>query len=62
MATVVNNPPAGSNNGFGFLLGVLVLLVVIALFFIYGLPRIIPQYFGGVQVNVPKSVDVHVSK
>lgn len=63
MATIVNNPPAYEDrggNGMGFLLGVIVLLFVAALFFYYGLP-LIGQAMQGPQVNVPGKIDVNVN-
>lgn len=62
MATTVVNPaPNGgsSNNGAGFLLGVIVLIIFAVLFFIYVVPYI-QQGFGGTQVNVPDTIDVNV--
>lgn len=65
MATTIVNPPQNnsSGNGMGFLLGIIILIVVAVLFFIYGLPYL--QNLGGsggVQVNVPESIDVNVKQ
>lgn len=64
MATVVNNPsseaPRESNNGMGFLLGVIVLIVFAVLFFVYGLPMI-TQSMQGPTVAVPDQIDVNVN-
>lgn len=42
MTTVINNPGNGENTdgGMGLILGVFILLIVAALFFVYGLPAI----------------------
>lgn len=42
MTTIINTPPAGesSDSGLGVLLGVILAIVLIALFFIYALPAI----------------------
>ena len=42
MSTVINNPGngEGSDNAVGMIIGVVVLIVVIALFFVYVLPMI----------------------
>jgi hypothetical protein len=65
MATVVNNPqPAASNNGMGFLLGVILIIVFAVLFFFYGLPYLRTAFQGapGSQLNVPSQVDVNVKQ
>lgn len=60
MATVVNTPPQNSgNNGMGFLLGVIVLIVFGILFFMYIMPYI-TQSMQGPSVQVPDQVDVNV--
>lgn len=65
MATVINNPapaqapPSEGNNGIGFLLGVIVLIIFAILFFIYGLPYI-SSSLRGPQVNIPGKVDVNI--
>ena len=58
MTTVINNPGngEGSNSSVGIIIGLIVLLVVIGLFFVYGLPAIrkgnaVPQN-AGIDVNV----------
>lgn len=64
--TIINPAPSNNsenNNGIGFLLGVIVLVVFAVLFFVYALPYI--RGFGdngGVQVNIPKSIDVNVKQ
>lgn len=63
MATYVNNPqPAASNNGTGFLLGVIVLIIAAVLFFMYGLPLLRGNLGGGTSVNLPSQVNVHTTK
>ncbi len=66
MATIVNNPPANNTNGsggngMGFLLGVIVLIIFVAVVIIYGLPYLRNMSGFTAQVNVPKSVDVNVN-
>ena len=63
MATVVNNPqPTTSDNGMGFLLGAILIIVFAVLFFFYALPYLRTTFQGaqGPQVNVPSQVDVNV--
>lgn len=64
--TIINPAPnnnSENNNGIGFLLGIIVLVIFAVLFFVYALPYI--RGFGGnsgVQVNIPKSIDVNVKQ
>ena len=67
MATTIINPAPSANtsngSGIGFLLGAIVLVVFVALFFIYALPFIRGlSGSGGIQVNLPKSVNVNVQQ
>lgn len=61
MATVVNTPPQDNsgNNGMGFLIGVIVLIIFVILFFVYILPYM-TQSMQGPSVSVPDQVDVNV--
>ncbi len=66
MATVVNNPPANSeaSGGSGFLIGIILLIVLAILFIFYGLP-LLNNSVGGSQapqVNVPGKIDVNVNQ
>ena len=63
MATIVNNPPPNnSDSGMGFLIGIIILIVVGIAFFYYGLPLIQQGMSGGVQVNIPKDINVNVQQ
>lgn len=64
MATTVVNPPQNSsNNGMGFLLGIIVLVVLVILFFVYGLPYIQNNMTGGrIEVNIPDNIDVNLNQ
>jgi PDZ domain-containing secreted protein len=66
MATTIVNPApnnnSSDNNGMGFLVGAIVLIVFVVLFFVYALPYIRGMSGGGVQVNVPKSINVNVKQ
>lgn len=70
MATTIINPPQNNNsssdNGMGFLLGIVILVVLGILFMIYGLPVIRQGLNGlggsGVEINVPDKVDVNVKQ
>lgn len=61
MATIVNTPvpAAQENNGMGFLLGVILLIVVAVLFLLYGIPYL-RNSFAGPTVNVPGRINVNV--
>ncbi|MDO8594917.1 MAG: hypothetical protein Q7R93_05430 [bacterium] len=57
MTTVINTPPTqeSSDSGVGILLGVIVGLVLIALFFVYALPAI-----RGTEAQKSDSIDVNI--
>jgi hypothetical protein len=64
MATVVNTTPAttDSGSGTGFLLGILLIIVMAILFFVYGLPALTNSVSQSQpQVNVPGKIDVNVN-
>lgn len=64
MATIVNTTPAvtgSSDNGMGFLLGVLLLIVFVGVILYFSIPYIQQSVSGGgAQINVPNQVKVHV--
>ena len=70
MPTTIINPAASNNSsndsGMGFLLGIIVLVVLGFLFFVYGFPLIRQALSGtgsgGVNVTLPKTVDVKVQQ
>ena len=61
---VVNIPGTdqSSDNGMGFFLGIVVLIIVGLSFFYYGMPMIRQSMNGGVQINVPKDINVKVNQ
>lgn len=70
MATTIINPAPNNNttsdSGMGFLLGIIILIVFGFIFFIYGFP-LIKQGLnglgsGGIQITLPKTVDVKVQQ
>jgi hypothetical protein len=66
MSTTIINPAANSEasgNGVGYIIGGVVLVVLAILFFVFALPLIRNLGgSGGVQVNLPKTVDVTVQQ
>lgn len=67
MSTTIINPAPSSdssgNNGMGMLLGVIVVIGLAAVFIIYALPYIRGlSGNGGVQINLPKNVNVNVQQ
>lgn len=70
MATTIINPAPANNsttdNGMGFLLGIILIIAFGFLFFFYGFPLIKQGLSGlgsgGVQINLPKTVDVNVQQ
>ena len=63
MATVVNNPggTTDSGSGIGMLVGIILLLAIVFLFFAYGLPML-NRSTTTPQVNIPDQVDVNVQQ
>ncbi len=70
MATTIINPAPTNNtatdSGMGFLIGVIALIVFGFLFFIYGFPLIRQGLnglgSGGINVTLPKTVDIKVQQ
>ncbi len=62
MTTIVNTPPASkeSGGGMGMIIGLIVLIVVVFLFFVYGLPAI--RQMGTPQINIPSKIDVNINQ
>lgn len=60
MATIVNTPGATreNGNGFGFLIGVILLAIVLFAFIYIGLPAL--RNMNPIQVNIPSKIDVNV--
>lgn len=63
MPTVINNPAPSNEGGnnMGFLLGVVLLIIFGALFFIYGFPYL-RDSIQGPQINIPNKIDVNVKQ
>jgi hypothetical protein len=63
MTTIVNNPPSSDNSGgpMGMIVGIVVLVVLGYLVYVYGLPAI-RQMGGTPQINVPSKIDVNVNQ
>ncbi len=61
MTTIVNTPPQNqdSGGGMGMIVGAIILVVLVFLFFVYGLPVI--RGVTTPQINVPSRVDVNIS-
>jgi len=69
MATTIINPAQNTNqtasNWVGLLFGAIVLIIFVALFFVYALPFLRSLNgigSAGIQVNVPKNIDVKVQQ
>ena len=60
MATVVHEHVREGGNNSGTLIAIILLVVLAALFFIYGLPMI-SNMGQQPQVNVPEKIDVNVN-
>lgn len=65
MTTIVNTPPAQkeSGGGIGMIIGLIILVAVVYVFFIYGLPAIRNAQWGTTpQVNIPSKIDVNINQ
>lgn len=64
MTTIINTPPASKESGgsMGMIIGLVVLIVVVYLFFVYGLPAIQHIQLGTPQINIPAKIDVNVNQ
>ncbi len=63
MATIINNPDTGSSNsGMGTVVGIVLAIIIVALFFMYGLPAMRGTQKSGTTVNVPEKVQVDVNQ
>jgi len=62
MSTTIINPSPGetTTDGMGSLTGIIILIIFIALFVVLALPHIKNINSQGIQVNVPKNVNVTV--
>lgn len=62
--TIVNPQPASdsSGSGIGFVLGIILLVILAVLLFVYALPYIQQGMNGGIQIEVPKSIDVNLNQ
>lgn len=64
MTTIVNTPPAQNEAGgsMGMIVGLIALILVAYLFFVYGLPALRNVQLGAPQINVPAQIDVNVNQ
>lgn len=64
MTTIVNNPPPSndSGGGMGMIIGLVVLLAIGYIFFVYGLPALRQVQLGSPQINVPSKIDVNINQ
>ncbi|MFS8159707.1 MAG: hypothetical protein ACMG6E_05745 [Candidatus Roizmanbacteria bacterium] len=68
MATIINTPAQGSTdsgNGMGMVIGVILLIGLFFLFFVYGFPMM-RNSMGRIgttpQINVPDKIDINVNQ
>jgi len=64
MTTIVNNPAPENNSGggMGMIIGLIVLILIAFVFFVYGLPAIRQMKLGSPQINVPSKIDVNINQ
>lgn len=65
MATIINTPAQStddtSGGAFGFLMGIVLLLVIAAFLYYFGPALARSLNLGGTNVNIPDRVDVNVN-
>lgn len=64
MTTIINTPQPkeDSGGGMGMVIGLVVIVLLGFLFFVYGLPAIRQIKLGGTEINVPDKIDVTVNQ
>lgn len=63
MTTIVNTPSQNdSSSGVGMVIGLVLVLVIGYLFFVYGLPAMRNTKVGTPEINVPSQIDVNVNQ
>ena len=61
MTTIVQNPaPSDSGNGMGMVIGLLLVVLVAILFFVYGLPALRSSTTAVPEVKIPDTINVNV--
>lgn len=61
MTTIVNNPtPTSDSNNSGLIIGILFIVVLAVLFYMYGLPAI--NNMRSPQINIPSEIDVNIEQ
>ncbi len=61
MTTIINPGSSDSGNGVGTILGVVLVIIVLILFFVYGLPALRNDGNGSTDVNLPQDINVNVN-
>lgn len=63
MTTIVNTPPANNDSGpMNMIIGLIVLVVLGYLVYVYGLPAIQNMQSATPQINVPSKIDINVNQ
>lgn len=63
MTTIVNTPPTEkSGSPMGWIFGLVILVIVGYLIYVYGIPALKNLQTGGVQINIPENVNVNVNQ
>ena len=64
MPTIINNPSTdnGNSGGAGVIIGIVLTIAILAIFFLYGLPSLRKNNTSGTTVNVPDKVQIDVNK
>lgn len=60
--TIINNPSGDSGGGTGMIVGLIVLLVLGYLLWVYGLPAFRNMQVGTPTINVPGEIDININQ
>lgn len=60
--TIINNPSSDSGDGMGMIVGLVILLVLGYLLWIYGLPALRNMQVQTPTINVPSTIDVNINQ
>ncbi|KKT49272.1 MAG: hypothetical protein UW41_C0009G0039 [Candidatus Collierbacteria bacterium GW2011_GWC2_44_18] len=60
--TIINNPSGDSGGGMGMIIGLVILLVLGYLLWVYGLPAFRNMQVGTPQINIPSKIDVNINQ
>jgi len=60
--TIINNPSSDSGGGMGMIVGLVILLVLGYLLWVYGLPALRNMQTQTPTINIPSKIDVNINQ